>query len=565
MTSPVRYHSGRRRTRAAILGLLLSVFAALGVALAAPASTHAALEDSTPANGATLDAVPATVQFHFSESVSVGLGYLRVVDSGGKRVDTGVVTDVGGDPAKVSVALPSGLPDGGYIASYRVISADSHPVEGAISFVVGAGTPPPIPSGDTGGADGAASTNGAVGAAYPVFRWLDYAGLVVLGGAFVFVWVCWPAGRRLTRVSRLVWGAWGFTAVATTVSLLLQGVYGAGDGLGALFRPALVDATLQTNLGRLFSLRLLLLGLLGLLLWLWTRPRVAPRWIGYAVVVLLAGSVVTFSAAGHSTAGIQVPLALASDATHLGSVGVWIGGVVAALLLALPAAAGDDLTAAMRRFSAMALVCVAIIAITGIYQGWRLVGTFPALTQTTYGYLLLGKVMLFLALVGLGYASRGWVQKRLSRDVEGPSRQMLRQSLLTEVGTAAVVIALTAVLVATPPAREVYAAPAETVLQLADGGSVQLTLDPARTGTNQVHIYVFDAKGGLRDPEQIEVTALNQTRQIGPLPVPLTHAAKGHWIGSGFALPVSGRWTFSVTVTDSEFDTYVADTAVDVR
>src|SRR5207244_4292813 len=82
---------------------------------------------------------PPQVTVTFSEHVSFGSGYLRVVDSKGRRVDAGSVEHPGGDGSKVTVGLRSGLPDDSYIVSYRVVSSDSHPIGGAFSFVVGSG------------------------------------------------------------------------------------------------------------------------------------------------------------------------------------------------------------------------------------------------------------------------------------------------------------------------------------------------------------------------------------------------------------------------------------------
>lgn len=543
---------------------LLAVFFGIAVAAAGPASAHAILESSNPSNAATLKTAPTSIEFDFSESVSVGLGFVRVVNDKGDRVDTGTITNVSGDASKISIGLTPGLPDCGYIASYRVISADSHPVAGAISFAVGTGKVPSIAGGESNDA-GAADQDGFVSAAYPVMRWVDYGGLIVLTGVFAFMVVSWPAGRATPRTRRVLWWGWGATLVATVLSALLQGVYGAGQGIGSLLTPSIVDATLHTNLGRLFSIRLMLLGLLGIVLWLWASRRVVSRWLEYAGIALLLGATFTFSAGGHSAAGSWVPLAIASDVVHLAAVGVWVGGILAALVVAIPLAEEDELTAVMARFSKIALISVVVILVTGTYQALRLVSSLGALAGTTYGFVLSAKVVGFVALVGLGYASRGWVKARLARSEDVPVRQELRHTIVVEAGVAAVVIALAAVLVSTPPADEVYSQPVNATVTLANGGSAQLTVDPAKTGSNQLHIYVFGKNGELVDPQSVTITATQKAKQIGPLDFSLTHAGTGHWIGSSAALPIGGAWTFALTVTFSEFDKYVAETTAQIK
>ena len=123
-----------RRLVALLVGL-----AGVALLFAAPASAHAEVVTSDPANGARLKTAPSSVSIRFDEAVGLGgLGYLQVTDQDGNRVDTGPATHPG-NPAIVTVDLRSDLKDGTYTESYRVISADSHPIGGVVRFVVGTG------------------------------------------------------------------------------------------------------------------------------------------------------------------------------------------------------------------------------------------------------------------------------------------------------------------------------------------------------------------------------------------------------------------------------------------
>ena len=97
---------------------LLVALVALAAAAAA-ASAHATLEASSPARGAAVDRQPGQVVFRFDEPVEGTFGAVRVFD------------------AKIAVGLRSGLARGAYTATYRVVSADGHPVSGGIVFNVG--------------------------------------------------------------------------------------------------------------------------------------------------------------------------------------------------------------------------------------------------------------------------------------------------------------------------------------------------------------------------------------------------------------------------------------------
>ena len=118
--------------------LALGLVLALGVAIVAtPARAHASLIATSPADGSRIETAPEQVSFEFSEPVELELGGLAVLDSSGDRVDEGAPEL---DGTTVSVQLRADLPDDTYIATYRVVSEDGHPVNGAIVFTVGATT-----------------------------------------------------------------------------------------------------------------------------------------------------------------------------------------------------------------------------------------------------------------------------------------------------------------------------------------------------------------------------------------------------------------------------------------
>ena len=118
--------------------------ALVALALApAVASAHATLEETTPERAARLKAAPEQVTLRFSEPVEAEFGAMRVFDSRGREVQDGRAFHPGDRGAEVAIRLRDGLGDDGYTVTYRVISADSHPVSGGFVFVVGDATAPP--------------------------------------------------------------------------------------------------------------------------------------------------------------------------------------------------------------------------------------------------------------------------------------------------------------------------------------------------------------------------------------------------------------------------------------
>lgn len=127
-----------RSIRRHVLGFLLGsfVFAAALLGLAGPAAAHDAAESSSPAQGASVPAPPGKVSVTFSNN-PLGLGAsFSVKDSAGKEWAEGPVEIVDN---VASQKLRPGGPAGSYTVSWRVVSSDSHPIEGTFSFSAAAG------------------------------------------------------------------------------------------------------------------------------------------------------------------------------------------------------------------------------------------------------------------------------------------------------------------------------------------------------------------------------------------------------------------------------------------
>ncbi|HEY1281147.1 MAG TPA: copper resistance CopC family protein [Acidimicrobiales bacterium] len=185
------------RPLAVLVGLVVAVASLL--LLAGPASAHASLETSDPANGAVLTQAPSQIVLGFDESVDIALGAIRLYDGRGHEIDVGPAHHQG-DDAHVAVSVPK-LADDAYVVSWRVVSADSHPVHGAFTFQVGTAAAVRDPGlinrllAQEGG-------NPSAGAILGISRFLSYAALAVVVGGLAFLSVVWPAGsgRRRVRV-----------------------------------------------------------------------------------------------------------------------------------------------------------------------------------------------------------------------------------------------------------------------------------------------------------------------------------------------------------------------------
>lgn len=536
----------------------LGVAACVVVATATPASAHAELRSTDPVGGAVYEAasdVPTRVRLRFSEPVVASADSVRLYDGDGTRRTIGRPE---GGGAEVAADLPS-LDDGVYVVTWRVVSADSHPVRGAFSFRVG----------DAAGGDtqalveellNAQGGSTAVGALYAGVRWLAFGALIVFVGGALFVFGLWPDG--FGRARGVLVAGWVAALGTTAAAIALQGVYAAGLPLGDLTQARLVGDTLDTRFGQAWLVRFVLLAAAGPLAlraagWVGARRRVALTTLAAAGAVVVA----TPGIGGHASADSPAAFAVALDAVHLGAVSYWLGGLVILALVALRRREADSLVGeVVRRFSATALVAVAVIFATGVLQGWRQSRSLDALQETTYGRLLLAKLVLFAGLVCLAALSRRWVRRRVSDS--GPSS--LRKLVMAEAAVAAAVLLVTALLVNAVPARTAYAQPASVEVRMARV-LVDVTVDPAKAGPVELHLYTLTPAGVIAEVEELTLRLSLPDRDIGPLEVPLEVAGPGHFAAYDFDIPIPGQWRLSVTVRTSDIDQETATADVRIR
>ncbi|AWL39561.1 MULTISPECIES: copper resistance CopC/CopD family protein [unclassified Streptomyces] len=415
--SPTR----RPLTAAALLAVLISLLFGMVLAGASPASAHAALTGSDPQDGAVVATAPEEVALTFSEQIAVSDDSIRVLDPSGERADTGAPRELtDGGPVRYGVALHSGLPDGTYTVAWQAVSADSHPVSGAFTFSIGApsDTTVALPSDKAGG--------GLVGTLYGIARYAAYAGFILLAGGSAFVLACWRRGAGERPLQRLVVRGWITLTAATLVMLLLRTPYTGSGKLADAFDLDGLQAVLDTKPGAALVSRLLLLGasalfvavLFGAYAKREDEKEKQDLTFGLTVggAVLAIGIAGTWALAEHASTGLQPGIAMPVDVAHLLAVAAWLGGL-AALLVALyrtPHITAD----AVRRFSRVAFGSVVVLAATGLYQSWRQVGSWSALTGTWYGQLLLVKVGLVAAILAVAWFSRRWT----GRLVDGAER-----------------------------------------------------------------------------------------------------------------------------------------------
>ena len=234
--------------------------------------------------------------------------------------------------------------------------------------------------------------------ALPLDRWIrDIAAAMTLGFIVVGGLLLPRRDPRLLKaasLSAIVWLAALVAQVVLTVSELLGRPW--ADSIDPVVVQSLIT---QTQLGQLLVAQIVLVGLVCVLGW-----AVLNRVTGYIVLGLAIGAAVLPALTGHSGLHAGHTAASISLSIHLVSVGVWVGGLVA--VCAYVARAPADADVAIRRFSALALVCVIALAESGLVNASLRMDGIASLITSPYGTLIVAKGTLLAALVVLGLRQR---------------------------------------------------------------------------------------------------------------------------------------------------------------
>jgi copper transport protein len=605
------------RRIAALMVTALAVVALVGLD-ATPAFAHAILQGSDPSTGATVTRAPKMVTLRFDESVAASLGAIKLFDSRGNRVDVGAPFHPGGTGSQVAASLPS-LSGGTYVVTWRVISADSHPVRGAFTFGVGNGGGARDVTGLVSRLLTQEGGSTATGVLYGLARFAVFASLALLIGGVALVAFVWPEGRASRRAARMIWGAWIAALLASLAAFALQGAYAAALTPSGALHLTELRAVWHTRFGHVSVLRIVLLvaaaGLLRPLLW--RRPVAEyplPSWWAPAAGVVGIALAATPGLGGHAATGRWTWFAMPADVVHVAAMSLWLGGLTLLAVCVLPVPDPPLLRRVVPRFSTVALTCIVAIVVSGSFQAWRQVGSLHALTTTDYGRLLLVKLAgVALILVG-AKLSRDVVDRRLRRayaapvlvtttvgapvgtggsaddssdhdvpvaggagavgdddewtddvewtaeDEERAEVRRLRLSVGFEVVMGVLVLAVTALLVNAAPAYSTSNAPfAKTVA--ADGRFYDLSVTPSKVGPNDVHITAVTRGGGPADVLKYTVTFSEPGKGIAPINVPVLRLGPGHYASYGFQVPFPGTWKMTVKalITNIDETTFTVD------
>jgi copper transport protein len=539
--------------------LVLGCWAALLV-VASPPSGEAVLRSTSPGNGET--ARPERLLLTFDRPVPAGFVTVRMTDPYRREVVLDRPSRVDGRADTISVPMPRTRFAGTYDVAWSMPSSGLEPTGGTFTFdFVSRSREHPAPRIET-------ERSTVIVVLCTVARFAAFAAMALLVAAVFFVAVSWPAGAR--RLRRLITYAWLGLVAATLTVLVSYGPYAAWAPLTDALDLTLLVATFQSEQGAALLARLLMLALagLGIAELLAARP---PKSSGE--LWLRGGGVLACAAALAATWAFPIPhrlgpLGVAVDIMQLTAIGVWVGGLVVWCGALLRDRGVTGVPVSDGRFFRVALVCLGVVVLTGGYQSWRQLGGPGAVGTTAYGWLVIGKLGLVVALAAVFVAVRSRLRRRdvLPRCVGGKRRQRvapptgLRRLMAVEAGVAGTFLAVTALLVAVQPGllpltgvpQSAHKVPAPARLAFDTGGPggkgwLDLVVVPAKVGQNTLHFSVFDRKGTPKDGTAVKAVLERTDGRGSSVRVTSQELAPGHLVGTA-TIPDRGEWELALTI-----------------
>jgi copper transport protein len=503
----------------ALVRLALSVTALAVMAgsfLPAAASAHAYLMRTSPAASRVLNAPPKVVALTFDEAVEPRFAIISVTSAQGTQETTAAVARSPADPGTLVVPLRSRLPEGWYLIYWRAISVDGHPISGAFTYAIGP-NPGPAPQFPVPQVSATAVTPQLL-----IARWAMFLSVMVAIGLLAMRLVIARSIVRRAPETSLRALSVGFVA-ASVVGLVAIPLYLdfalAGDSLRSVFDlGALVPLFRATVFGRGYVDMEVCFALFCVAGWLaiWVdRPERAKRSVaelaaGAGAAIAAAAVMVVPGSVGHagqtSPRGLSIPL----DALHLISGSIWIGGLVGLLILWFSVGAGRrlaTLSVVVPRFSAVALVSVAVLLATGTGATIIHMPAVSALWDTGYGIAILIKIELLAAAAALASGNLLRVRPGLADAAAHPEAGPWAIALLRRlVGGEAVIVAgavfAAALLSSLAPPPPAFALQSSALAQVGPG-PVAATVN---RGGYRLRVLVAPNKAAAPDTFSLRIT-----------------------------------------------------------
>ena len=514
--------------------LLLLSFLILMIGIPS-AYAHPFLLDSEPGQAENAPVGTTQIITYYSEAIEIDFSELRVFDSNGNKIDNLDTTYYDGENSLVITTPP--LEDGVYTVTSKVLSKiDGHLVQAAIIFGVGEVQ---VDLSLLEAQEESEITFLPEAAA----RFPGIVGQTIILGSVISAIAIWGAQRRqlgkddfnlVNRVYRLKFAK--LTGISLVAVFASNFIILAVQTLRLETSP--IDV-IDTAFGTTWLIRMIItIILLGIWFWMERKPHLSPK----KHIPMLAASLVlifTTTMMGHGAATeLTAPIIL--DYVHNLLASVWIGGVIFFGFVLLPTLASLDgiqkakvTLAILPRYSGMITIALGILIITGPTLLWFLESDVASLTNSTYGYLIIAKIMLAIVLIGFGAFYQFKIQRQAERNLKSGKTftfNKLSKPLKAEAMVGIALLGVVALLVnSSLPAGEIQTVDAQGITLgfsstlFSEQAKFDVSVIPLGVGPNTISVLVSNVSGEpLPDISGLKIKVSNPQRNIAPIEISIT-------------------------------------------
>ncbi len=597
------------------MALLLLLLVPLHAKAHSQVPLHAQYDHSDPPTNTRLPSghPPTHVQVWFTEHVDPNFSKLAVFNQQRHQIDLGDSHIAPDDASSLMITLHPQLPDGAYTVVFQTVSAeDGHEVTSSFSFIVGGGILPTNTSSLLGHIQ---MTDSNFNLWSVTIRWLNYLGLAGLVGSLTFLLLVWrpcitqlKIGISITleEINMLIEEQTLWCSLCCLIILFLGWVgfllYQASTSSASapwqiFANGAMSTIFLHSRFGALWLARFTLLMFACILWFLLYRNKVLkaiPKKLPWFILLAGIGMMGTNSLASHAAANRAAWFLVPTDLLHLVSTGFWVGGLFSFVLIlpialrALAPGTGDRtrvFATLIPRFTIVAMLSVALLAVTGMMQALVQLNVLNAFLSENYGQVLsvfLGnrygqalmiKSALFALLIGLGafnafrisphmqrFAKRTSTEDGAGSFTAGRLQRTFQRTVKAEVLIALclllVVGGLTSLSPPPPPSIPLANGPLLRQGQMADL-TYHLAITPGKVGPNFFEVTFMDKNGmPVQHAEAVVAYFIMEDMNMGIEVLnftPLKHTP-GYYEATANTLSMSGHWGIELIVRRMGFD-----------
>ncbi|PLT32005.1 copper resistance CopC/CopD family protein [Bacillus sp. V5-8f] len=475
---------------------------------------HTVLIEGSPSADSRLEESPNSVTLSFNEKIKKGLFSLKVVNQNQEIISKGNPR-LSKDQRKIQIMIPK-LYDGAYLVTYKIVSADGHPVNGSYVFLVGEAQYPQNSDWDQ-------SENITFQLEVYLTRAVYYLSLLGLTG-----WVFWGLFQTDGHSVQLQ-KKYRFTVLILQQMQLLSLLILITTQWLMASKTADIPINTVFGVSWLISLVLSLLGFIILF---------RSKWLDSVwVILMLTAKSFNGHAISYGPEWVSIPLTF----LHLLFASIWVGGLL--YIIVFWRKHRLHVKEYLSLFSTVAFKGMIILFISGAFTTFFFLPQVNYLWITPWGKLLLAKIILILMVIATAFKIRGTIKNKSFTDawhwLKIDFSMMLMITLI--VGGLSYISPI--------PANT----PLEWTANVAKG-AMTLTITPRAPGKNQ-----FSINFKKNTVKTVELWLFyKENEEIAPIQVPLKSTTRNRsFLAEGYYLPFPGEWLAEVRVIDNKGEEFI--------